>query len=153
MYLGQKGVATILIGAHQGLDRRPDDDAGRRQLPRRRGDPAALLREQGEVRQAISVVKKRGSRHERTLREFRLDGGRIVIGEPLRDFRGVLTGVPVYEGREIRRPAKAARDRLTSPATGGCCSSPRRPGTAATTEAMLSPLGIGVRDLPRRSTS
>ena len=47
MYLSQKGVATILIGAHQGLDRRPDDDAGGRHLPRRRRHPAALLREQG----------------------------------------------------------------------------------------------------------
>ena len=57
-------------------------------------------------------MKKRGSRHERTLRDFRLDGGRIVIGEPLRDFRGVLTGVPVYEGREI--PARRQRRRVTA---------------------------------------
>jgi circadian clock protein KaiC len=41
-------------------------------------------------------VKKRGSRHERTVREFWLDGG-IRVGEPLRQFRGVLTGVPVTE--------------------------------------------------------
>ena len=52
----------------------------------------------GEVRQAISVVKKRGSRHERTIREFFLNDAGINIGEPLRDFRGVLTGVPVYDG-------------------------------------------------------
>ena len=58
----------------------------------------------GEVRQAISVVKKRGSRHERTIREFRLDDGGIRVGEPLREFRGILTGVPVYEG-----PAKVAQ--------------------------------------------
>jgi len=51
----------------------------------------------GEIRQAISVVKKRGGAHERTIREFRLDRG-IHIGEPLRDFRGVLTGVPIFEG-------------------------------------------------------
>ena len=51
----------------------------------------------GEVRQAISVMKKRGSRHERTLREFRLDEGRITVGAALREFRGVLTGVPTYE--------------------------------------------------------
>ena len=51
----------------------------------------------GEVRQAISVVKKRGSRHERTIREFRLDEGGIYVGQPLREFRGILTGVPVYD--------------------------------------------------------
>ena len=43
-------------------------------------------------------MKKRGSKHERTIREFRLDGGRISVGATLRDFRGILTGVPVYEG-------------------------------------------------------
>ncbi len=62
---------------------------------------------QGEVRQAISVMKKRGSRHERTLRDFRLDAGCITIGAPLREFRGVLTGVPTYEGHETSaRPDK-----------------------------------------------
>ena len=66
-------------------------------------DAVILLRyfeNRGEVRQAISVMKKRGSKHERTLRDFRLDSGRIVIGRPLREFRGVLTGVPTYEGPE-----------------------------------------------------
>jgi circadian clock protein KaiC len=57
----------------------------------------------GEVRQAISVVKKRGSAHERSIREFLLDDGGIRVGEPLRDFRGILTGVPIYEGSEKPR--------------------------------------------------
>ena len=98
MYLGQKGVATILIGAHQGLI------GGQMNTPvdaSYLADAVILLRyfeHRGEVRQAISVMKKRGSKHERTLREFRLDGGRLSVGAPLREFRGVLTGVPVYEG-------------------------------------------------------
>jgi circadian clock protein KaiC len=48
----------------------------------------------GEVRQAISVVKKRGGAHERTIREFRMRNGGIEVGQPLREFRGILTGVP-----------------------------------------------------------
>ena len=52
---------------------------------------------QGEVRQALSVMKKRGGRHERTIREFRLEAEGIQVGEALRDFRGVLTGVPTFE--------------------------------------------------------
>jgi circadian clock protein KaiC len=52
----------------------------------------------GEVRQAISVVKKRGGAHERSIREFRMEKGHITVGQPLREFRGVLTGVPVFEG-------------------------------------------------------
>ena len=48
----------------------------------------------GEVRQAISVVKMRGGAHERTIREFKMRDGQITVGEPLRDYRGVLSGVP-----------------------------------------------------------
>jgi circadian clock protein KaiC len=96
-YLGQNGVATILIGAHQGLvgaQMTTPVDASYL------ADAVVLLRYfelQGEVRQAISVVKKRGGRHERSIREFRMEDGRLSVGEPLRGFRGVLTGVPVLE--------------------------------------------------------
>jgi circadian clock protein KaiC len=51
----------------------------------------------GEVRQAISIVKKRGGQHERTIREFRFGRGGLEIGEPLRNFRGVLSGIPTPE--------------------------------------------------------
>ena len=97
MYLGQRGVATILIGAHQGLI------GSQMQTPidaSYLADAVVLLRYfevRGEVRQAMSVMKKRGGRHERTIREFRLEAGGIHVGEALRDFRGVLTGVPTFE--------------------------------------------------------
>jgi circadian clock protein KaiC len=100
MYLGQQGVATILIGAHQGLIGTsmvtPVDATYL-------ADAVVLLRyyeARGEIRQAISVVKKRGGAHERTIRELRLESGGIRIGEPLREFRGLLTGVPVLEGAQ-----------------------------------------------------
>jgi len=97
MYLGERGVATILIGAHQGLiGTQMDTPIDASYL----ADAVVLLRyfeARGEVRQAISVMKKRGGNHERTIREFRLEPGGIAVGEPLSRFRGVLTGVPVYE--------------------------------------------------------
>jgi circadian clock protein KaiC len=52
----------------------------------------------GEVRQAISVLKKRSGRHERTIRELTLRENGIHIGEPLKDFHGVLSGTPKYLG-------------------------------------------------------
>jgi circadian clock protein KaiC len=53
------------------------------------------------VKQAIAVVKKRSGGHEKSIREFKLMSGKgIVIGEPLKQFRGVLTGVPVFRGSE-----------------------------------------------------
>jgi circadian clock protein KaiC len=97
-YLSQRNVATILVSAHAGLigsSMSAPVDASYL------ADAVVLLRyfeARGEVRQALSVMKKRGSKHERTIREFGFDNGRIFVGSALREFRGVLTGVPVYEG-------------------------------------------------------
>jgi circadian clock protein KaiC len=96
-YLGQAGVATILVGAHQGLiGSQMNTPVDATYLV----DAVILMRYfevYGELRQAISVVKKRGGAHERTIRELKLQDGRIVVGPPLRNFRGVLTGVPMFE--------------------------------------------------------
>jgi circadian clock protein KaiC len=110
-FLGQAGVATILIGAHQGLigsQMVTPVDASYL------ADAVILMRyfeTQGEVRQAISVMKKRGGAHERTIREFRLHDGRISVGAPLRDFRGVLTGVPIYEREDHSERGRTPHDR------------------------------------------
>jgi circadian clock protein KaiC len=99
-FLGQKAVATLMISAHHGLI------GSNMQAPvdiSYLADAVVLMRyfeAKGEVRQAISVVKKRGGRHERSIREFRMADGRIQIGKPLKDFHGVLTGVPVFEGKD-----------------------------------------------------
>jgi circadian clock protein KaiC len=99
-YLGQRGVATLLVSAHHGLIGNnmsaPIDVSYL-------ADAVILMRyfeAKGEVRQAISVVKKRGGAHERSIREFKMAQGRIHVGEPLKDFRGILTGVPVFEGAD-----------------------------------------------------
>jgi len=102
-YLGQAGAATLLIGAHHGLvgtNMSAPVDASYL------ADAIILLRYfelKGEVRQAISVVKKRGGAHERTIREFRMQEGRISVGAPLRDMHGVLTGVPTLESDSSHR--------------------------------------------------
>jgi circadian clock protein KaiC len=93
-YLGHKGVTTLLMMTQHGF-------VGANQVPidvSYVADTVILLRyfeAVGEVRQAISVIKKRTGRHERTVRELRIDS-KLEIGEPLRDFRGVLTGSPEY---------------------------------------------------------
>lgn len=46
------------------------------------------------MRQAISVLKKRTGVHERTIRELRICGEGLQISEPLKQYRGILTGVP-----------------------------------------------------------
>jgi circadian clock protein KaiC len=94
-YLGQRGVATLMIGAHHGLIGANMTSAVDASYL---ADAVVLLRYfelAGEVRQAISVVKKRGGQHERSIRDFSLTETGLRIGEPLRNYRGILTGVPV----------------------------------------------------------
>ena len=52
----------------------------------------------GEVRRAISIVKKRTSAHETTIREYRMHSKGISLGQPLTNFHGVLRGVPEIVG-------------------------------------------------------
>ncbi len=64
-------------------------------------DTIVLLRffeARGEVRKAISIVKKRLGTHERTIRECQLGKHGLRIGAPLEDFHGVLSGIPSYTG-------------------------------------------------------
>jgi circadian clock protein KaiC len=96
-FLGQQGATALLILAQHGFAgagmQAPVDASYL-------ADTVLLLRyfeALGEIRQAISVIKKRTGKHERTIRELRFDRG-IQIGEPLREFQGILTGSPVFLG-------------------------------------------------------
>ena len=103
-YLGQNGIATILVYAQHGLVganmHAPVDVSYL-------ADCVLLLRyfeSRGRIRKAVSVVKKRGSVHDTSIRDFTMSSKGLAIGSPLEDFRGVLTGVPTFENivREIR---------------------------------------------------
>jgi circadian clock protein KaiC len=97
-YLGQQSVLTILVVAQHGMMgqamQAPVDVTYL-------ADTVILLRyfeAAGEVRQALSVMKKRKGGHERTIREMRIGPGGLRIGLPLHEFHGVLTGVPTFTG-------------------------------------------------------
>ena len=98
--LNQQGVVTILILAQHGLAVAAEAPVDLSYL----SDTVASLRyfeAFGEVKQGITVVKKRSGHHEKTIREFKLIPGKgIVVGEPLKDFQGVLTGVPMFRGSQ-----------------------------------------------------
>lgn len=94
-YLGQRGVVTILVMAQHGL---LGDNMITPVDASYLADTVVLLRFfeiQGEVRQAISVVKKRSGPHERTIREITTADGVLSLGEPLTGYRGVLGGTPL----------------------------------------------------------
>lgn len=104
-YLGQRGVVTILVGVQQGmLGGQMSTTVDASYL----ADNVLMLRyfeHDGEVKQAVSVFKKRGSLHERTIRQFSMSREGIHVGAPLRGFRGILTGVPVYVGNDPKMGA------------------------------------------------
>jgi circadian clock protein KaiC len=97
-FLSNNGVTCIMTLVQHGIFGNPVDEAAEVSYL---ADTVVLLRYfevSGSVRQAISVVKRRSGDHERTIRECRVGKGGLVVGEPLRDFHGVLTGVPNYVG-------------------------------------------------------
>lgn len=105
-YLGHKGVVTFLVVAQHGL-------VGTMQTPLDTtylADTVVLFRffeARGEVRQAISVVKNRSGRHERSIRELTLGHGGVILGEPLTNFQGVLTGTPTFRDDGDGPPARS----------------------------------------------
>jgi circadian clock protein KaiC len=49
----------------------------------------------GEVRRGITVLKMRGSMHDKGIREYTIDGKGMHIGNPFRNITGILAGNPV----------------------------------------------------------
>ena len=50
----------------------------------------------GEMRRGITVLKMRGSMHDKDIREFSIDGKGMHIGKPFRNVTGILAGTPMY---------------------------------------------------------
>lgn len=92
-FLNRQGATTFLTVAQHGLmgDMKAPVDVTYL------ADTVILLRyfeAAGRVRRAISVIKKRTSGHEDTIREYKIHSGGITLGQPLTGFQGVLRGVP-----------------------------------------------------------
>jgi circadian clock protein KaiC len=52
----------------------------------------------GEIRRGLTVLKMRGSWHEKVIREFTIDGGGLHVGQPFRNVSGILSGVLSHAG-------------------------------------------------------
>ncbi len=61
----------------------------------------------GEMRRGVTVLKMRGSMHEKDIREFTIDDKGMHIGKPFRNIIGILSGKPEYLNLE-------SPDRLSS---------------------------------------
>jgi circadian clock protein KaiC len=97
-YLAQRGITTVLTLAQHGMFASPQGSQAEISYL---ADSLLSLRffeAYGQVRKAISVLKKRSGHHEHTIREFQITDRGLRVGEPLHAFQGVLTGVPDYVG-------------------------------------------------------
>jgi circadian clock protein KaiC len=98
-YLNQRGVMTVMIMAQHGLLGPMGAPIDVSYL----ADSVVLTRffeAAGSIRKAVSIIKKRSGTHEDSVREFSMQESVIRIGEPLRQFQGILTGVPVLLGHK-----------------------------------------------------
>jgi len=96
-YLNQQGVITMLVLGQHGIIGEVQSDIDISYL----SDVVILFRyfeHHGEVLTAVTAVKSRANAHERSIRQFRLTSKGVEVGEALRDFEGVLSGLPAYRG-------------------------------------------------------
>jgi len=96
-FLNRQGATTYLTVAQHGL-------VGEMRAPvdvTYLADTVLLLRyfeATGEVRRAVSVIKKRSGQHEKSIREYEIGDAGLTVGPPLTEFQGVLRGVPNFVG-------------------------------------------------------
>jgi circadian clock protein KaiC len=96
-YLAQRGLTTFMVVAQHGVldaDSAPIDLTylADTVLQTRYFEAAGMLRK------AVSVLKRRSGPHETTIRELLLGEGGVAVSAPLRDFHGVMSGLPRFVG-------------------------------------------------------
>jgi circadian clock protein KaiC len=102
-YLNQRGVITLLVLGQHGVIGEIQSDIDISYL----SDVVVLFRyfeRRGEVLTAVTAVKSRASGHERSIRQFQLGNRGLIVGEALRDFEGILGGLPRYQGETAMLP-------------------------------------------------
>lgn len=123
-YLGDRGVLTFVVVAQHGvIGSRLEAPVDLSYL----ADTVVLVRyfeHAGRVRKSLAAVKTRSGGHEDSIREFRITTDGVVVGEPLTEFNGVLTGTPVFTGtrallRESSETAAAAGGDPSADGSGG----------------------------------
>jgi circadian clock protein KaiC len=108
-YLAQQGVLTLLVVAQHGFMGSMHSVVDVSYL----ADTVILSRyfeAGGRIRKAISVAKKRAGRHEDHIREYVIGPRGLQLGPPLTEFRGIMTGTPIYDA-DLPSPP----DRQSSP--------------------------------------
>ena len=102
--LGHDGlgrVGRVAVPVPQLVRPRDNRDAGDRRRhgcdrfagPRRTGE--------GRVRRSVGVLKKRMSDFEKRMREFQISEEGILVGDPLLQLHGIMTGLPAIKPAKL----------------------------------------------------
>lgn len=104
-YLGDRGVLTLITTIEHGIVGTQVSNVDASYI----ADSVVLIRRFeaiGAVRLAVSVIKTRTGDHEKNIRELQITSHGIVVGQPLTNFQGVLTGVPTLVGSHKKSKAQ-----------------------------------------------
>jgi circadian clock protein KaiC len=102
-YLVDASVTTIVIVSQHGALGQVSSPVDVSYL----ADAVILLRyyeQRGAFGRAISMLKKRTSAHELTVREYRLTSKGVSVGPVLEEFRGILSGMQSADARPPKTP-------------------------------------------------
>lgn len=100
-FMNQQGVLSFLVLTQSGMIGQMQSPVDLTYL----SDAVLLLRffeARGEIRRALSVLKKRTGGHETTIRELLIEDVGLSVGPGLSGFHGVLTGVPTFDGDQAQ---------------------------------------------------
>jgi circadian clock protein KaiC len=98
-YLSSRDVTTFLVASQAGI---LGTSLGAPVDTTYLADTVLLFRffeADGALHQALSVVKRRGGLHERTIRELSIGPVHLSVGQPLVQFQGILSGTPILVDR------------------------------------------------------
>jgi len=71
----------------------------------------------GQLRRMMMVVKMRGGNHSIDMREYQVTPKGIVVGDRLRGYRGLTTGVPGPWDRGLDSIAQSMKERAEPDST------------------------------------
>ena len=99
---------------------------------------------EGELRKALVVVKMRGSAHSREFRTYDLTATGVQLGGSLRDFDGIITGMPTRQPRMPAPPHPGLTDQevlvLETMMTVGAMSSAEAAKQTGVPAAIVGPI-------------
>lgn len=65
---------------------------------------------EGKLERVLTVLKMHTSRHDASIRRYAVESSGIVVGEAVRGYGGVLTGLPLMQAESAATPPGLTRD-------------------------------------------